>query len=342
VNFQFDQSELTDISKIKLLRIIDKVKSTSGVQIMISTFTDNLGSDTYNMALSQRRAAALELLLVKHGISSDTILAKGMGEKNPLADNETPAGQAINRRGEFTFTTASATKPEAEDTITPPVKMESSNSEPTPTESNFEVDSNGVLVMGVARLTGGSTGADDDPSISIESSKAENGITATNADGDLVYRPIEGYAGTDVVTYTASDSAGQTSTSAVFVKVSESAEIDLSKTQFVSFQFSKSELTDASRVNLLRIIDSIKSTPGVQTLIRTYTDSLGSDTYNLALSQRRAEAMKSLLSKHGISSDSIFAEGMGEKDPLADNQTPAGQAINRRGEFIFTIATDAN
>ena len=65
------------------------------------------------------------------------------------------------------------------------------------------------------------------------------------------------------------------------------------------------------------------------------TDSIGSEEYNIRLSQRRAVAMKKLLVENGISSDSIVAVGIGEKLPIADNSTAAGQAINRRGEFVF-------
>ena len=45
--------------------------------------------------------------------------------------------------------------------------------------------------------------------------------------------------------------------------------------------------------------------------------------------------MKALLVDNGISPDRIKAIGMGEKMPMADNSTPIGQAINRRGEFVF-------
>ena len=61
----------------------------------------------------------------------------------------------------------------------------------------------------------------------------------------------------------------------------------------------------------------------------------GTNKYNLALSARRAEALKNLLTSSGIDSADITAVGMGEKKPIADNSTKAGQAINRRGEFVF-------
>ncbi len=226
-----------------------------------------------------------------------------------------------------------------------PVEIENpvhANSAPTPGNDNFEVNSNSILVLSIDELLANDSDADNDPLIFVEFSKPENGKLAFNRNKDLVYRPNEGYSGIDMFTYTVSDGKGATATATatVRIKVSEPLEIDLSKTQLVNFEYNKSELTDISKIKVRRIIEKIKSTLDVQIMIRTFTDSNGSEAYNLALSQRRAAALESLLNKHGIGSDSIFAEGMGEKNPLADNATSAGQAINRRGEFVFTITSN--
>lgn len=64
-----------------------------------------------------------------------------------------------------------------------------------------------------------------------------------------------------------------------------------------------------------------------------HTDSTGSDSYNLALSQRRAQAVGSYLSGQGILADRIITEGFGKQYPVADNATPEGRQANRRVEL---------
>lgn len=68
--------------------------------------------------------------------------------------------------------------------------------------------------------------------------------------------------------------------------------------------------------------------------ITGYTDSMGSEKYNLSLSKKRAEAMKKALIELGWSSEKIITIGKGEADPIADNNTPEGRAKNRRVEFL--------
>ncbi|NOY06176.1 MAG: OmpA family protein [Chlorobi bacterium] len=69
--------------------------------------------------------------------------------------------------------------------------------------------------------------------------------------------------------------------------------------------------------------------------IRGHTDSVGSDEYNLLLSQRRAEAVRQWLISYGVDSSRISASGYGETDPVADNATELGRARNRRIEFYI-------
>jgi outer membrane protein OmpA-like peptidoglycan-associated protein len=69
--------------------------------------------------------------------------------------------------------------------------------------------------------------------------------------------------------------------------------------------------------------------------IEGYTDSTGGQAMNERLSQDRAEAVRSFLASHGISSERMEAVGMGPANPLADNATPEGRADNRRVEIIL-------
>lgn len=64
-----------------------------------------------------------------------------------------------------------------------------------------------------------------------------------------------------------------------------------------------------------------------------YTDSTGSDSYNLTLSQQRATAVARVLSQFGVDSRRFFVEGRGKANPIASNSTEAGRSQNRRVEI---------
>ena len=63
-----------------------------------------------------------------------------------------------------------------------------------------------------------------------------------------------------------------------------------------------------------------------------HTDSIGTEAYNLALSKRRADAVKQYLVSKGIEANRIYTEGKGESQPVADNRTAEGRQKNRRVE----------
>ena len=64
-----------------------------------------------------------------------------------------------------------------------------------------------------------------------------------------------------------------------------------------------------------------------------HTDSIGTEQYNMGLSQRRANTVKEYLVSKGIPANRIYAEGKGESDPIASNATREGRAQNRRVEI---------
>ncbi len=92
-----------------------------------------------------------------------------------------------------------------------------------------------------------------------------------------------------------------------------------------------------------RTLDQVASTLGQynQTYIDVYghTDSTGSDSYNQALSQRRATSVADYLSSHGVQSARIGTRGYGESQPIASNDTDAGRAANRRVEVKIVPIT---
>jgi OOP family OmpA-OmpF porin len=69
--------------------------------------------------------------------------------------------------------------------------------------------------------------------------------------------------------------------------------------------------------------------------VQAHTDSMGSDTYNKKLSQRRAESVVEYVTNKGITLSRLTAVGYGETKPISDNNTIIGRAKNRRVEFIL-------
>jgi OmpA-OmpF porin, OOP family len=75
-------------------------------------------------------------------------------------------------------------------------------------------------------------------------------------------------------------------------------------------------------------------------VLEGHTDSVGSDSYNLKLSQERAEAVQDFLLKNGLAAASLTARGLGESYPVATNDTAAGRQQNRRVQIIVTNELD--
>lgn len=104
----------------------------------------------------------------------------------------------------------------------------------------------------------------------------------------------------------------------------------------VLFEFGKADLLPNARKSLDEVADALKEhTFGGKIRIEGHTDSVGSDADNLALSRKRADAVRSHLVSHGVPEDVIESEGMGESTPVADNKSPEGRANNRRVELII-------
>ena len=101
----------------------------------------------------------------------------------------------------------------------------------------------------------------------------------------------------------------------------------------VLFDFDKSSLTEADVKELRKAVTFVKKYPGAKTMVDGHTDSIGTDAYNMKLSERRAAAVKDYLIKEaGVDSLKIKAVGHGKADPVADNKTAEGRAENRRVE----------
>ena len=104
-------------------------------------------------------------------------------------------------------------------------------------------------------------------------------------------------------------------------------------TLHVLFAFDKSILTEADVEELQKAVTFVKKYPGAKIRLDGYTDYIGTDAYNIKLSERRAAAVRDYLIKEaGVDNSKITAVGHGKADPVADNKTAEGRAKNRRVE----------
>ena len=98
--FDFDKAVLKPEGKTKLDDLVKKAKDLNLEVIIAVGHTDSVGADGYNQKLSVARSEAVKAYLVSKGIEKSRIYTEGKGEKNPVADNNTSAGRAKNRRVE--------------------------------------------------------------------------------------------------------------------------------------------------------------------------------------------------------------------------------------------------
>ncbi|HKU37940.1 MAG TPA: OmpA family protein [Polyangiales bacterium] len=99
------------------------------------------------------------------------------------------------------------------------------------------------------------------------------------------------------------------------------------------FGSGKAQLQPGAHAKLDKIADALKEQGERKILVEGYTDSRGSDTLNMQLSEQRAQAVADYLASRGVARDKLTAVGRGPSDPIAPNDTPQGRAQNRRVEI---------
>lgn len=106
----------------------------------------------------------------------------------------------------------------------------------------------------------------------------------------------------------------------------------------VLFNVDQANLTAQGMATAQRLADVLRDHPERSVLVEGFTDSTGSDAYNLQLSQRRAEAIRSALSQMGVDRARIETRGYGEAYPVAGNATAGERQLNRRVEIVLSEA----
>ena len=104
----------------------------------------------------------------------------------------------------------------------------------------------------------------------------------------------------------------------------------------VLFETGKAELRPGALQNLYPLVTFLQKYPERRVVIEGHTDSVGSDAYNLDLSQRRADAVRDFLLQNGVNPAQLTTRGYGKASPVASNATAEGRQQNRRVELIIS------
>jgi outer membrane protein OmpA-like peptidoglycan-associated protein len=104
----------------------------------------------------------------------------------------------------------------------------------------------------------------------------------------------------------------------------------------VLFDFDSANLKPGAREKVAHVAGILKSHPDLKIEVEGHTDSVGSDGYNLRLSERRAESVRTSMVQQGVSRDVVGTAGFGESKPVATNGTAVGRQQNRRVEIVVS------
>jgi outer membrane protein OmpA-like peptidoglycan-associated protein len=101
IYFKKNEVSLTDFARLMLVELTHVLEKEKSIVIEIGAFTDDAGTDAYNLALSEKRAMAVKNYLIEKGAPAKQLLTKGYGESSPVAANSSEENRALNRRVEF-------------------------------------------------------------------------------------------------------------------------------------------------------------------------------------------------------------------------------------------------
>ncbi|MET0241534.1 MAG: OmpA family protein [Sphingobium sp.] len=110
----------------------------------------------------------------------------------------------------------------------------------------------------------------------------------------------------------------------------------------ITFAYNEATVQPQFQPTLNQVASVLAEYPKTYIDVLGHTDSDGTETYNQALSERRASAVANYLGAHGVQSARIAAKGYGEMQPIASNETPEGKAANRRVEIKLVPVTEAD
>lgn len=117
--------------------------------------------------------------------------------------------------------------------------------------------------------------------------------------------------------------------------VNTGSEIVVTMPQDILFETDSAALRSDLRADLVTIAASLQRYPDTTVFVTGHTDSTGTAGYNQRLSERRADAVASVLLTNGVPRSRVLARGAGQSQPIASNDTASGRAQNRRVEITI-------
>ena len=348
--------------------IADVLRGCPGAEFEIAGHTDGQGPEEVNRQLSEARAEAVVAALQAEDLPLVALAARGYGASRPIGDNATVDGRARNRRIEFNLGPVAEPEPEPEAEQADGDCLAAVEAILAETTIEFEAGSAeiseasapAVAAIGQALAgcpdaaveVGGHTDAQGSESgnLRLSEQRAEAVLAALEADAgpmpELVARgygeaePVadndteEGRAQNRRIAFTAveaddaaagpaapADGAVADCLARVGVILAESS---------IRFAPGAATIEAESEPVIDAMREALRGCPDAALEVGGHTDSEGSDSGNLRLSQRRAEAVLAALRADDLPLAAMTARGYGEAEPVADNATAEGRAQNRR------------
>ena len=330
----------------ELRRVADLLEWQTQINLDIVGHTDNIPTRSSgfkdNQELSESRANAIRTYLIDEaGIAPSRLLAVGKGDTEPVADNETAEGRALNRRVEMTFYNANT-----EDDDYNQLQFRY-NMDYTGEIEASEVRFHQLLPPGFAVKFGSSRLNEEE----LEPSASRKGRdewmlgnwqkkTSKHLDIAMWPKHFEDVQNTGTVTSFLEyiDEDGESvytdslKTEITTVVASLSFNLILEGTQFSS---GSAELRESALPALRKLGDFMTWQPDIQIVIEGFTDNMGSLEYNMMLSEWRANSVKQfLVDNYPVNPDKIFTRGLGPHYPVGDNEERLGRQANRRVEIL--------
>jgi outer membrane protein OmpA-like peptidoglycan-associated protein len=120
-----------------------------------------------------------------------------------------------------------------------------------------------------------------------------------------------------------------------FAKIRREARGTIMSLSDILFDFGKADLRREAELNLAKMAVIFQQYPEMSILIEGHTDNIGSEEYNLKLSERRAQAVYDFLSGQGVAEERMSTKGYGLSQPVEANATPEGRQANRRVDLVI-------
>ena len=197
-----------------------------------------------------------------------------------------------------------------------------------------------LLTLGAAGLTGCSLNkAERGAVIGAAGGAAVGGAigkaTGSTAKGAIIGAAVGGAAGA-LIGHQMDKQAKELEQNIAGAKVERVGEgIQVTFESGLLFPFDSDVLKSEARTNLRELANSLDKYPGTDLLIVGHTDSVGTDSYNQRLSERRAAAAAEYLASQGVARARMRTLGLGETEPVHSNSTEAGRQENRRVEVAI-------